>query len=70
MANSKTSELAAKRWAKALMELALEDEGILYACKKVTVRSGDLKEEVLFYEYIEDVSSMKLYTQEGKWEDQ
>ena len=28
MANSKTSELAAKRWAKALMELALEDEGI------------------------------------------
>ena len=26
MANSKTSELAAKRWAKALMELALESE--------------------------------------------
>lgn len=48
----------------------LEEEGILYACKKVTVLSGDLKEEVLFYEYIEDVSSMKLYTQEGKWQDQ
>ena len=28
MASSKTSELVAKRWAKALIELTLEDEGI------------------------------------------
>ena len=28
MADYKTSELVAKRWAKALVELTLEDEGI------------------------------------------
>ena len=45
----------------------LEDVGVEYACRKVTVETDQGSEEVLFYEYLPDHSRLKLSSIKGKW---
>ena len=46
----------------------LEDVGHLYDCKTVSVTMNGHKEEVLFYEYLQDTVEMEVCELSGKWQ--
>ena len=53
--------------AKNAMDV-LEDVGCLYDCKTVSVTMNGQKEEVLFYEYLQDTVEMEICDLSGKWQ--
>ena len=44
-----------------------ESEGYLYSCREAEVSMEGEKRRVLFYEYLLDVSGMRLFSETEKW---